>query len=122
MGCGPQDIARAILDGFDKHYRLFRAISAGAKERFECGDWAAVRQASRDRIDMYDARVREAVAGSSAPHATGGYTGHQTGYVSLLLEHRQPELAETFFNSVAARAGPHLLHECPHLLAARRLH
>ena len=43
------DIARFILAGFDKHYRLFRAISAAAKERFEAGDWADVRRAARAR-------------------------------------------------------------------------
>ena len=31
-------IAQAMLDGFDRHYRLFRAASAEAKRRFELGD------------------------------------------------------------------------------------
>lgn len=103
---GPKEIARAILDGFDKHYRLFRAISAGAKERFERGDWAAVRVANRERIDMYDARVREAVAGLQRfPRASDEvlWPAIKQAYVGLLLEHQQPELAETFFNSVATR-------------------
>ena len=33
------DIARAMIDGFDRHYRLFRAESARAKHRFETQDW-----------------------------------------------------------------------------------
>jgi isocitrate dehydrogenase kinase/phosphatase len=103
---GPHDIARAILDGFDKHYRLFRAISAAAKDRFERSDWAAVRQASRERIDMYDLRVREAVAALQRfPRASEEvlWPAIKQAYVGLLLEHQQPELAETFFNSVASR-------------------
>jgi isocitrate dehydrogenase kinase/phosphatase len=56
------DIARTIRDGFDKHYRLFRETSAAAKQRFERGDWASVREASKGRIAMYDTRVNEAVA------------------------------------------------------------
>lgn len=106
MTPGPHDIALAILDGFDKHYRLFRAISAAAKERFEASDWAAVRRANRVRIDMYDDRVREAVAGlKNFPHATeeSAWPAIKQHYVTLLLEHQQPELAETFFNSVASR-------------------
>ena len=31
----PEAIAAVLLDGFDKHYRLFRATSAEAKARFE---------------------------------------------------------------------------------------
>ena len=34
-----QAIAEAMLDGFDKHYRLFREASRLAKERFEAGEW-----------------------------------------------------------------------------------
>ncbi len=103
---GPQDIARAILAGFDKHYRLFRAISAGAKERFEASDWAAVRSANRERIDMYDLRVREGVATlQQFPRVNEEslWPAIKHAYVGLLLEHQQPELAETFFNSVASR-------------------
>lgn len=106
MSPEPQSIARLILAGFDKHYRLFRALSAGAKERFERNDWAAVRQASRDRIGMYDARVREAVQVlQQVPHSTDEalWPAIKQAYVGLLLEHQQPECAETFFNSVAAR-------------------
>ncbi len=102
----PQGIARAILAGFDKHYRLFRAISAGAKERFEAGDWAAVRSANRERIDMYDLRVREGVATLrqfSRVNDESLWPAIKHAYVGLLLEHQQPELAETFFNSVASR-------------------
>src|SRR5580692_9574791 len=64
--CAPMtlasDIARSIRDGFDKHYRLFRETSAASKQRFEQGDWASVREASKARIQMYDQRVTEAVA------------------------------------------------------------
>jgi isocitrate dehydrogenase kinase/phosphatase len=101
-------IATEILRGFDKHYRLFREISAGAKARFERADWAAVREASRGRISMYDQRVRETVAIVSErfPLASVEETiwPHiKQSYFQLLYEHRQPECAETFYNSVACR-------------------
>jgi isocitrate dehydrogenase kinase/phosphatase len=102
-----QAIARAILDGFDKHYRLFRAISSEAKGRFERGDWASVQRARIERIDMYDQRVREGVAVLASRHpeamSDANWPGIKAAYIGLLVNHQQPELAETFFNSVACR-------------------
>ena len=104
------DIAQAILDGFDKHYSLFRETSVRAKDRFERGDWAAVREAQRERIGMYDLRVAEAVEAVTRrfPDAGGEETLWQrikVEYIGLLYEaqHKQPECAETFFNSVGRR-------------------
>ena len=55
------DIARAMIDGFDRHYRLFRAESARAKHRFETQDWHGQQRAQRERIEFYDLRVKECV-------------------------------------------------------------
>lgn len=98
-------IARTLLAGFDRHYQLFREISAAAKERFENGDWLGQQQALRERIQFYDERVAETVA---RLHREFGQDALDTSiwrqaklyYIGLLTEHRQPELAETFFNSV----------------------
>jgi isocitrate dehydrogenase kinase/phosphatase len=54
------DVARTMLDGFDKHYRLFREVCVQAKAAFEDGDWAGMQQLQRDRIAYYDERVHEA--------------------------------------------------------------
>ena len=100
-------IAQAIVDGFNWHYRLFRETSARAKERWERSDWAMVREASRARIDMYDARVMEAVTllKNKFPESRDEkkWQTLKRTFISLLLEHKQPECAETFFNSVARR-------------------
>ncbi len=101
-------IARTILDGFDRHYRLFRATSARAKERWERADWASVREASRARIDMYDQRVREGVeavhtALQGAVIEEALWPAIKQAFIGMLHEHHQPECAETFFNSVARR-------------------
>ena len=53
------DIARAMLDGFNRHYQLFRAESARAKHRFEVADWHGQQRAQRERIEFYDLRVKE---------------------------------------------------------------
>jgi len=54
------DIAHAMLDGFNRHYRLFRSESARAKHRFEAADWHGQQRAQRERIEFYDLRVIEA--------------------------------------------------------------
>src|SRR5262249_26508348 len=89
------EIAGTILDGFDKPYRLFRETSNEAKRRWERGDWAAIRNASRARIDMYDERVKEAVVEISQRFEGGReerlWPQIKRTFISLLLEHRQPE-------------------------------
>ena len=102
------DIAGAILAGFDKHYRIFRELAAEAQGRFERADWEAVRRASGDRIDLYDQRVQEAVAAIAErfPAARADeslWPQIKRAYIVLLYDHRRPECAETFYNSVACR-------------------
>jgi isocitrate dehydrogenase kinase/phosphatase len=103
-----KQIAEAILDGFERHYRLFREITAGAKERFERADWTAVQDASRDRIDFYDRRVGETVGILRREfHLRDGddrlWRRVKVEYLRLLPQHHQPELAETYYNSVFCR-------------------
>jgi isocitrate dehydrogenase kinase/phosphatase len=100
------EVAHAILAGFDKHYRLFREASARARQLFERADWAALRVLARERIQMYDQRVLEAVdeVRSRFPEAERDeslWPAIKLAYIPLLHEHRQPECAETFYNSVA---------------------
>lgn len=104
------DIAQAILDGFDHHYRLFRESSVRARALFEQADWSGIADAQRERIGMYDRRVAEAVAAVTARFPDAGaeetlWKRIKTEFIALLYEadHKQPECAETFFNSVARR-------------------
>lgn len=102
------DIAKAMMDGFNRHYRLFRSESARAKHRFETADWHAQQRAQRERIEFYDLRVREAVQRLEQEFHAGEQpmeVWHQVKlhYIGLLIDHHQPELAETFFNSVTTK-------------------
>jgi isocitrate dehydrogenase kinase/phosphatase len=101
----PQDIARCILAGFDKHYRLFREAAQQAKALFERADWAEMRALARKRIQMYDRRVDERVAELLQRFPQAGdeslWPTIKLAYIGLLHEHQQPECAETFYNSVA---------------------
>ena len=103
-----RDVAFALLEGFDKHYRLFRETSARAKERFETAAWSDGQRAVQERIRFYDDRVRECVERLRAEFdvesfAVETWQGVKLFYIGLLVDHHQPELAETFFNSVITR-------------------
>ncbi|MCJ0761731.1 bifunctional isocitrate dehydrogenase kinase/phosphatase [Variovorax terrae] len=102
------DIAKAMMDGFNRHYRLFRTESARAKHRFETADWHGQQRAQRERIEFYDLRVKECVMRLEKEFKAGEQpmdVWHQIKlhYIGLLVNHHQPELAETFFNSVTTK-------------------
>ena len=97
-----------MMDGFNRHYRLFRSESAQAKHRFELADWHGQQRAQRERIEFYDARVKEAVAQLELDFKAGEqpmevWQQAKLHYIGLLVNHHQPELAETFFNSVTTK-------------------
>ncbi|MDP2074552.1 bifunctional isocitrate dehydrogenase kinase/phosphatase [Hydrogenophaga sp.] len=101
-------IAKAMMDGFNRHYRLFRTESARAKHRFETRDWRGQQRAQRERIEFYDLRVKECVmrlmkefGADEQPMEV--WEQVKLHYIGLLVNHHQPELAETFFNSVTTK-------------------
>ena len=103
-----RSIAETILDGFNKHFRIFRDISRQARGFFIDSDWAAGREATRERISLYDTRVGEAIEALKSGYSIAEldptlWQEVKLQYMGLLYEHRQPELAETFYNSVFCR-------------------
>lgn len=101
-------ISQAMMDGFARHYRLFRAETAQAKSRFEAADWHGQQRGQSARIAFYDERVKECVhhlehhlhAGEQPMEVWQQVKLH---YIGLLVDHHQAELAETFFNSVTTK-------------------
>ena len=101
-------IAKAMMEGFNRHYRLFRTESARAKHRFETADWLGQQRAQRERIEFYDLRVRECSTRLEREFKAGEqpmevWQQVKLHYIGLLVDHHQPELAETFFNSVTTK-------------------
>jgi isocitrate dehydrogenase kinase/phosphatase len=105
-------IALALLEGFNKHYALFRECARAAKRHFEAGNWLAIQHVARDRIDFYDRRVHETAeriereCGFAGLDGAGGdalWEQVKLHFIGLLLDHKQPECAETFFNSVSVK-------------------
>ena len=104
----PAAIAAATLEGFNRHYELFRDCARAAKSHFEAGNWLAIAHTSQDRIDFYDRRVAEAVARLEREFGCdrideARWEAVKRHYIGLLIDHKQPECAETFFNSVSCK-------------------
>ncbi|RVT52305.1 bifunctional isocitrate dehydrogenase kinase/phosphatase [Rubrivivax albus] len=102
------EIARALIEGFDRHYRLFSQTNLEAKARFEAADWHGQQRAQRERIEYYDKRVDEAAERLQREFQAGAlkmdvWQQVKLHYIGLLVDHKQPELAETFFNSVTTK-------------------
>ena len=102
------EIAQAIVEGFNRHYRLFSATCREAKGRFEQRDWHGQQKAQRDRIAFYDKRVDEAAERlqtefGAANLSIDTWQHVKLHYIGLLTNHLQPECAETFFNSVTTK-------------------
>ena len=105
-------IALALLEGFNKHYALFRECARAGRRHFEAGNWLAIQHVARDRIDFYDRRVQETAdrierefrfAGLDGAGGDALWEQAKLHYIGLLIDHKQPECAETFFNSVSVK-------------------
>lgn len=103
-----KDIAQTILQGFNNHFKRFSEITEGAQQRFEKADWKAERKYSRLRIQFYDTRVVEAIKTLNKdfemqPFSRNDWAEVKSQFILLLQNHQQPELAETFYNSLFCR-------------------
>ena len=79
-----------------------------AKTLFERAAWAEMRSLARERIQMYDRRVQEAVDAvlerfPEAQRDEALWPAIKLAYIGLAHDHKQPECAETFYNSVACQ-------------------
>ncbi|MCC8397426.1 bifunctional isocitrate dehydrogenase kinase/phosphatase [Paraburkholderia sp. MMS20-SJTR3] len=102
------DVAQTMLEGFDRHYRVFRDAAIRAKTLFETGDWHGLQRLARERITSYDERVKECVVRLEDEYDAENIDSEvwqqiKLHYIGLLTSHRQPECAETFFNSVCCK-------------------
>ncbi len=98
-------IAKTILNGFEHHIDLFAEITQSAKQRFENCQWNEVQEAAKARTDYYDKRVKEALAKIKQDFYVGSLDERlwkevKQFYVQALAIHNQPELAESFYNSI----------------------
>ncbi|WP_175836605.1 bifunctional isocitrate dehydrogenase kinase/phosphatase [Burkholderia anthina] len=102
------DVAQTMLEYFDRHYRIFREAAVEAKTLYERTDWHGLQRLARERITSYDDRVKECVEVLQDEYDAEDIDNEvwqqiKLHYIGLLTSHRQPECAETFFNSVCCK-------------------
>jgi isocitrate dehydrogenase kinase/phosphatase len=98
-------IAKTILTGFERHIFLFSQLTRSAQSRFELCQWHQVQQAAYERTDYYDLRVSETLHTLVEDFAITElnetlWQSIKTSYVESLRQQAQPELAESFYNSI----------------------
>ena len=101
-------IAQKMLDGFNRHYSVFRQQSQQAKSEFEQGKYKVIRELSSERITFYDKRVKETSELLEKKYGTSLrkdslWPEVKKSFIMLLTDHKQPELAESFFNSITTQ-------------------
>lgn len=100
--------AEAIHDSFRFWFERFESVTRRARERFERRDWDGMQSDTRERLDLHDVRVIEAVAvlhgllGSRLDDERLWREIHEA-YARSIARDAAAELAETFFNSVVHR-------------------
>lgn len=104
------DTITAILAGYGTYCTRFREITARAMERFIRRDWPGMQSDAVERLDTYQQVLQSVVAGLSDD------LGRRVDDLALWAAARiaaapriecqpNPELAETFYNSVVRRMG-----------------
>lgn len=101
----PEEVAQKILKGFNQHYENIKQASVNAKKYFEQCNWELIDKESKLRLSFYDNQVnkysqelnKSILAKDVDPTF---WIKVKRYYVHLISIHKQPELAETFFNSI----------------------
>ena len=101
----PRQVAQTILDGFAAYRHQFINITLGARARFEQQSWRDVQKAAQERIDLYEDAVQAVHRTLSERVGYENLTAEiwaeaRHNYIVLIQERTDPELCETFFNSI----------------------
>ena len=117
-------IAKKILLGFEHHYQNIKSASIEAKRCFEEKEWEKIENDSKLRLNFYDEQVdvfcknlsselkKQTLYGAKAEFNetqkmdkfnSDFWKNTKHVYIELITAHKQPELAETFYNSVFCR-------------------
>lgn len=105
-------LAYQILNGFDRSFRWHSRITTGAQLRFEKALWEQTQDAVKERITIYEKSLSDSIAEiyeQINPRAQGSefWIATKQAFQTLLEDHPQYELAETFYNSVIGRIFKH---------------
>ncbi len=100
--------ALAVLAAFDAYSAEFAAVTRRAKRRFETRDWHGTQADAAERLALYKRhvdRVQAELERLLGPERRDRptWTRARSVFAGLIEERHDPELAETFFNSVSRR-------------------
>ncbi|MCC7163621.1 MAG: bifunctional isocitrate dehydrogenase kinase/phosphatase [Anaerolineae bacterium] len=100
--------AATLRGGFDEYHNSFKAITRGARTRFEQCDWQGVLADSTERLELRNKvlgstvqAIRKLLGERVNEHAV--WVGIKAVYSGLLTDREDWEIAETFYNSVTRR-------------------
>lgn len=98
-------LAHAIINGFDAFFGDFQNITLGAQARFEKADWQAVHSQMSQRLELYKKKVKEVAmvaqtVSGPALQERSLWREAKCEYATLVENHSNFEIAQTFFNSV----------------------
>lgn len=99
------DIASYVMRSFNRHIEIFSELTRSAQQRFQQCQWREVQQAAKERTTYYEQRVQETLTVLQHDFSITNLDSElwlqvKRHYLALLARHQQPELAETFYNSV----------------------
>lgn len=109
--CAAQ-IAASIEAGFSRYRSEFNRVTAEARDRFANRDWLGVQNASMRRIKLYRGYAADTAAQLQALLETTGaqledWQAARQGYLDLVGQRPDAELAATFFNTMYRRTHLH---------------
>ena len=108
MKAAGRDVAWIVADAFAGYREGFRGFTARARDHFAAADWSAAATASVERLDLYGRCLAEALERLRARLGDAfdereAWRAANAAYAGHLSSLPDPELAETFFNSVTRR-------------------
>ncbi|MEM9302910.1 MAG: bifunctional isocitrate dehydrogenase kinase/phosphatase [Pseudomonadota bacterium] len=103
-----QEIAKLIFDSFAAYNDEFRTITQTTRRCFEQRDWHAMRDAAKDRIELYDRSIGQALAAiedrlGDRLHEEKIWEHCRSHYRALLDDRIDRELNKTYYNSISRR-------------------
>lgn len=109
----PEKLASTILDGYEAMFTEFMRVTLGAQQRFEQAEWHEVHAAMRLRLTVYKQKVgdveelcREAAGDLLSDRES--WRQVKLHYASMIMDHPNGLIAESFFNSVFSRVFGHI--------------
>jgi isocitrate dehydrogenase kinase/phosphatase len=103
-----RQIAEIIAGGYDSHAATFRAITAGARDRFAGRRWSELHDDAVALMDLYSDSVQSVLSAIDSLLGEARDDRQLWGpardhYADLVCDHPDSEIAATFFNSITRR-------------------